>query len=420
MSELSFMAFLFFAHIWRNKTMPSREEKSWQHYETAKKMRKVRKEIKRNRKPKRVRHKDWNLHSFDDLDALDELDFCQEERIMPRGEQERRRANLSRALSPLGEDEQQGSEESVSTEAIPGQPGVVVEVSSGLCRVDLGQRAVLCSVRGSLSAAETGYTNVVAVGDEVLISENGSGAGVLEAVLPRRSILTRPDVFHSHLNQIIVANADQLLIVASWRDPHIWLELIDRYLIAAVRCKLQPVICVNKVDLAENVESFGATLKPYRDVGYRIIFTSAVTGKGVGKLRQALANHTTALAGLSGVGKSSLLAAVQPGLQLRTGQVNQQSGEGRHTTTQVMMHRLQSGGFVVDTPGIREFGLSDLCQRGLARFYPEINAVAAGCRFDDCSHIHEPGCAVRAAAQEGRISGTRYDNYTKIHASLPA
>jgi ribosome biogenesis GTPase len=400
--------------------VPSREEKGWQHYEAAKKMRKVRKEIKRNRKPKKVRHKDWNPYSFDDLDALDELEFSHQERIMPRGEQERRRANLNRALATFEDDEAPIAEESAPLQTMPGQRGVIFEVSSGMCRVELGQDSLLCNVRGSLSAQETGYTNVVAVGDEVLISENGSGTGVLEAVLPRRSILTRPDVFHRHLSQIIVANADQLLIVASWRDPHIWLELIDRYLIAAARSNLQPVICVNKVDLAENGEAYQSTLKPYREVGYRVIFTSAVTGKGVGKLRQALAQHTTALAGLSGVGKSSLLATLQPGLQLRTGEVNEQSGQGRHTTTQVVMHRLGSGGFVVDTPGIREFGLSDLRRRELARFYPEIAAVVTDCRFDDCSHVHEPGCAVRAAVQEGSISGTRYDNYIKIHASLPA
>jgi ribosome biogenesis GTPase len=408
------MAFLFFCPIWRNKTVSSREEKRWQHYETAKKMRKVHKEIKRNRKPKKVRHKDWNLYSFDDLDALDELEFSQQERMMPRGEQERRRANLSKTLSTFEEDEPH------IPEATSSQPGVVVEVSSGLCRVNLAGRKVLCQVRGSLSATETGYTNVVAVGDEVLISEDGSGAGVLQAVLPRRSILTRPDVFYSHLNQVIVANADQLLIVASWRDPHIWLELIDRYLIAAARSNLQPIISVNKVDLADDAKAYQSTLKPYPEAGYRVIFTSAVTGQGVSELRQALANHTTALAGLSGVGKSSLLAAIQPDLQLRTSEVNEQSGQGRHTTTQVVMHRLQSGGFVVDTPGIREFGLSGLRQPELACFYPEIQAVAANCRFDDCSHIHEPGCAVRAAVQEGSISGTRYDNYTKIHASLPA
>jgi ribosome biogenesis GTPase len=226
-------------------------------------------------------------------------------------------------------------------------------------------------------------------------------------------------VFYDHLQQVIVANADQLLIISSWRDPHIWLELVDRYLIAAERYNLLPIICVNKIDLAESVETPQATLQPYQDLGYRVIFTSALTGKGVGKLRKVLSQRTSVLAGLSGVGKSSLLAAVQPGLELRIGQVNEQSGEGRHTTTQVVMHRLERGGFVVDTPGIREFGLSELRQEELARFYPEIVAVSGACRFGNCSHMHEPGCAVKAAAHKGSISVDRYHSYQKIYATLP-
>jgi ribosome biogenesis GTPase len=394
-------------------------EKQWQHHEAAKKMRKVRKEIKRNRKPKRVRRKAWNSYDYDDLDALDEIDLPQSEPVMPRGEQERRRANLKKVVEVLEEEDALSSDEA-SSEETQGPQGVVVEVSSGLCRVDVGERSLICSLRGSLTAEESGYTNVVAVGDEVIVSENGSDEGVVETVLPRRSVLARPDVFYNHLQQIIVANADQLLIVASWRDPHIWLELIDRYLIAAERCNLQPIICVNKIDLAEDIEAPRATLQPYRDLDYPVTFTSALTGKCVGKLRKALSQRTTVLAGLSGVGKSSLLSAVQPGLQLRIGQVNEESGEGRHTTSQVVLHRLEKGGFVVDTPGIREFGLSGLPQSDVAHFFAEIAGAARGCRFDDCSHIHEPGCAVKADVQQGRISGTRYHSYKNICGELSA
>jgi ribosome biogenesis GTPase len=393
--------------------VPSRVEKQWQHREAAKKMRRVRKEIKRNRKRKRVRRKAWNSYNYDDPDALDEMDLPKSEPVMPRGEQERRRANLKKVVEVPEEEE-------VSSEDTQSLQGVVVEVSSGLCRVDVGERSLICSLRGSLSAEESGYTNVVAVGDEVIVSENGSDEGVVEAVLPRRSVLARPDVFHSHLQQIIVANADQLLIVASWRDPHIWPELIDRYIIAAERCNLQPIICVNKIDLAEDMEAPRATLQPYRDLDYRVTFTSALTGKGVGKLRKALSQRTTVLAGLSGVGKSSLLSAVQPGLQLLIGQVNEESGEGRHTTSQVVMHQLEIGGFVVDTPGIREFGLSGLSQSDVARFFAEIANAARGCRFGDCSHIHEPDCAVKANVQQGRISGARYHSYKKICDELVA
>jgi ribosome biogenesis GTPase len=399
----------------RNNTVSSRKEKQWQHYEANKAMRSVRKQIKRNRKPKQVRRKDWSPDNFDDLD---DVDYPQVERIMPRGERERRRANV--ALAEVEVRDETPLQERSPGEDTQGQRGIVVEVSSSLCHVDLDGRNLVCSLRGSLSAQETGYTNVVAVGDEVLVSKNGAGQGVVERVLPRRTVLARPDVFYSHLQQIIVANVAQLLIVASWRDPSIWLELIDRYLIAAERYGLLPAICVNKIDLAEEIATCRATLQPYLELGYRVIFTSALTGKGVGKLRKVLRGQRTVLAGLSGVGKSSLLAAVQPGLQIRTGEVNEQSGQGQHTTTQVTLHRLEAGGFVVDAPGIREFGLSGLRQAELARFYPEIAVLAGDCRFADCTHIHEPGCAVQAAVEQADLPATRYHNYHNIYQTLPA
>ena len=383
-------------------------------------MRLARKEIKHNRKPKGGRRREDVSEKLDDPDALDELESLQSERVMPRGERERRRAVMAAALTKLDQDG--APDGSLPAEEASGWRGIVVEVSSSLCRVDVDGQGLLCGLRGSLSAQETGFTNVVAVGDHVIVSPDGAGRGVVEAVLPRRSVLARPDVFARHLQQVIVANADQLLIVASWREPAVWLELIDRYLIAAERHNLSPVICINKVDLAdaERRETIcRATLRPYLDLGNRVLFTSALTGAGVDELRNLLRDRNTVLAGLSGVGKSSLLAAVQPGLQLRTARVSD-FGEGRHTTTQVTMLKLDMGGFVVDTPGIREFGVSGLQKSDLVRFYPEIAAVAGGCRFGNCSHITEPDCAVRAAVQQGRVSAARYHNYTKIYVELPA
>ncbi len=380
-------------------------------------MRQVRKQIKRNRQPKPARRKNWMPDSFDDLDEL--YDLPQTERIMPRGEQERRQAVMGAALATL-EEQTSAEEELPTTEQPLGLQGVVVEVSSGLCRVDMGGRSLTCALRGSLTAQDTGFTNVIAVGDEVIISENSSEQGVVEAVLPRRSVLARPDVFYGHLKQVIAANADQLLIVASWRDPIFWPELTDRYLIAAERNNLSPIICVNKIDLAEDVADCQSALRPYLNLGYQVLFTSALTGNGVSELRDALRGRMTVLAGLSGVGKSSLLSAVQPGLQLRSGEVSERSGEGQHVTTQVSLFRLDVGGFVVDTPGIREFGLSGLRRAELARFYPEMTAVQGGCRFSDCSHLHEPGCAVQAAVRQGSVSATRYHSYRKIYECLPS
>ena len=409
--------------------MPTREQLLWKHVEEERLLRRARKELKRNRKPDPVRKRDWMTEDFDDPDALYDLNTPQSERVMPRGERERRQAILDLALADLDNGTTADAIDAASA-VPPGrvtdpsewttvQHGVVVEVSSALCRVNLGERTLLCALRGSLTACDTGYTNVVAVGDEVLVSADGTEQGVVEEVLPRRSVLARPDVFYEHLQQVVVANADQLLIVAAWREPAIWPELLDRYLIAAERNRLVPIICVNKIDLAENAAQPRAALRPYQQIGYQVIFTSAITGEGVSELRKVLRLRTTVLAGLSGVGKSSLLAALQPGLQLRTAEVSGRHHAGRHTTTQVTMLALEVGGYVVDTPGVREFGLSGLRRGQLASFYREFTAVAGRCRFADCTHLNEPGCAVQTAVRQGHISPARHHNYRKIYETLP-
>jgi ribosome biogenesis GTPase len=374
---------------------------------------KVRKEIKRNRKRKRVRRKDWMAGNWEDED------HALKERVLPRGERERRRRIWNTALGQVQEAQPAGGPIGASDRPA-GVQGVVTQVSTGLCRVDLGGSSVLCEVRGTLSAEDTGFTNVVAVGDDVVISLDGGDRGVLETVLPRRSTLARPDVFYRHLQHVAVANAEQLLAVHSWREPALWPELVDRYLIAAERGGLAPVICVNKVDLATSSADYRAALEPYIRLGYSIHFTSAKTGEGIGFLGKALRGRKTVLAGLSGVGKSSLISAVQPGLELRIGVVSDRRHEGRHTTAQVSMMQLDMGGWVVDTPGIREFGLSGLCKRELCGCYPEFRQVGRPCQFKDCSHTHEPGCAVRAAVRSGQVCSQRYANYIKIHQVLPA
>lgn len=416
--------------------MSSREKKRWEHVRESAQMRQVRKEIKRNRKPKRVRSKEWMPDGWDDPDELDELAVPSSERVMPRGERERRQRVMTAALEKLrAEAEGEGSEPLETTahtpqartsnaqhltreDPIAGPVGVVIEVSSSLCRVKVNGHHLLCGLRGSLSAEDTGFTNVVAVGDRVIVSEEATGQGVVEAVLPRTSALARPDVFYSHLQQLIVANADQLLVVAAWRDPPLWMELIDRYLIAAERHNLRSILCVNKIDLAEDVQQCRVKVAPYLELGYEVLFTSVVSGEGIDFLRDVLRDKTTVLAGMSGVGKSSLLTAVQPGFQLKVAEVSDDSREGRHTTTQVNLLELEMGGFVVDTPGIREFGLSGLTRGELVRFYPEIATLHGRCRFCDCSHTHEPGCAVKAALRSGRLSEDRYHSYRAILHSL--
>ena len=375
----------------------------------------ARKKLRRNLNPKAPRRKDW---SDADVDESDELAYGQLERFMPRDEGDRRRALEQAAFRPAEVEESTSRPGSVDAGA---KAGTVVAVSSGSARVLLEGRELACGIRGSLTAVESEFTNAVAVGDEVVVSEDASGGAMVEAVLARRTALVRPDVFHRHRRQMVVANADQLLVVSSWRDPTIWLELIDRYLIAALRSGLEPIICVNKVDLAEDKAELQDTLLPYHGLGYPTALTSAVTGEGVDELRRLLADRTTVVAGLSGTGKSSLLSVVQPGLHLKTGAISKQRGRtvGRHTTAQATMFRLEAGGAVVDTPGIQQFGLAGLRRHELAGFFPEMTALASSCRFNNCSHAEEPDCAVMAAQGAGSLAASRYHSYTAIHATLP-
>jgi ribosome biogenesis GTPase len=420
------------------RTLATQEEEYWQHVQKDQARRAARGSARKDPKPGRVRPKDWTTVYVEDPDGYDDLDISVRERIMPRGETEARQAKTPGSPLHNGLGRRAATSETSEPESAAGvaeamardgsSRGTVVEVNSGLCRVALSGRMLLCNLRSSLRTPHSGFSNVLAAGDEVVVSymtvsHNGHARGLVESVLPRRSALARPDVFYSHLQQVIVANVDQVLIVAAWREPAFWPELVDRYLIAAARYNLAPIICVNKIDLAgeaaEDPAELARTLDAYQQTGYRILATSARTGAGLAALREALAGRTTALAGLSGVGKSSLLSAAEPGLHLRTAEVSDRRHEGRHTTTQVTLHPLAAGGFVADTPGIREFGLSGLKGGDLPPFYPEIAAAAAGCAYADCSHTREPGCAVKAAVRAGRIAAMRYDSYRKIRHGLP-
>lgn len=390
------------------------------------------KKAKRGGKEKRVRHKTWTPAHLDianlaDPDAWDEFEGWEEnglvdhERIMPVGEQERKRT-LAKALFRQPAITEELEEQSEETEDEGGLvntvAGRVVEVSSGLCRVVTEAGTQLCTIRQGLRTVETGFTNVVAVGDDVRVRLLDAENGMVEQVMPRRTVLARPDVFYGHLRQALVANADQLLIVASWREPAIWFELIDRYLIAAERTQLPAVLCVNKIDLAADRRECELALQPYRDLGIQVILTSAETSEGIEALRVQVTNHVSVLAGLSGVGKSSLLSTVEPGLNLRVADVSDRKHEGRHTTTQSSWHPLTVGGAVVDTPGIRDFGLAGLYKHELIAYFPDLSAKTANCRFRNCTHINEAGCGVLAALQRREIAESRYHSYECIYPTL--
>ncbi len=375
-----------------------------------------RKKIKANRKPKITRDRGWKRRALQgDIDQ--ELETPRIERVVPRGQQEDKVELWTRIEQELELEAHPPQEQKAIDDHL--RQGVVLRVSTGLCHVDIDDQVIICSVRGTLSAAQTGYTNIVATGDRVLVSTDQLQNHVIERILPRSAVLARPDVANPDTSQIIVANVDQLLIVASWMEPDLWIELIDRALIAAHEGKMKPLICINKVDLVENQDDLLEIVAMYRHLGYTVLLTSAISGQGIDELREHLSGHETALTGLSGVGKSSLLMAVQPNLQLEVADVSDYSGQGRHTTTQVSLLKLDHGGYVVDTPGIRELGLIKVHRFELILYFPEIAALVNQCRFNDCTHTIEPGCAVLEAVQTERIPWSRYASYQSIYDSLP-
>jgi ribosome biogenesis GTPase / thiamine phosphate phosphatase len=382
-------------------------------------------------KSSKVRARRWADAYVNDPDGYDDLDIETRERVMPEGETEWRQAKVVR--SPLhdgitaapaptkgepGEEREASEPRRAGSSGMQQSKGTVVEIATGLYTVDTSGGRYMCTLRKSLRDDHSGYSNMLAVGDHVVVSHNGHTQGIVDEILPRRSALARPDPVNVYKQQVIVANVDQLLIVAAWRNPAFWPELVDRYLIAALRHNLAPVVAINKVDLAEDRWDLDRVAQEYRLAGCRVILTSAVQSLGLDELRTVLAGRTTALAGLSGVGKSSLLSAVEPGLNLKVAEVSERRQEGRHTTTQVSLHPLASGGFVVDTPGIREFGLAGLQKAALSHFYPEFAEPAQRCEYANCTHTREPWCGVKSAMRAGKLSRMRLESYWKILEDL--
>ncbi|MHC4479607.1 MAG: ribosome small subunit-dependent GTPase A [Planctomycetota bacterium] len=289
--------------------------------------------------------------------------------------------------------------------------GTVTSISSVLCEVDAGQRTYTCKVRGRLAESDTGESKPMAVGDRVAFSPIDEDEGIIEKVLPRSTKLSRRSPRDPRTEHVIVANVEQLLIVASVRKPPLTAGIIDRYIIAGEAGGLDPVICINKVDLAADESEYRDLARMYEEMEYLVLLTSATERRGLEGLKDALRDASTVLAGHSGVGKSSLINAIEPGLKLRTGPVRT---KGRHVTSRVSLLKLSFGGYVVDTPGIREFTLWEIEKGEVAQFFPWIWEMSHECRMPDCVHMHEPDCAVKAALERGELPRTRYDSYVRI------
>ena len=292
-------------------------------------------------------------------------------------------------------------------------PGLIVKAQSGFFTVETKRGPFVCQLRGRLKKQRR-TTDLAAVGDRVQIEVQGDGRGTIEAIEPRTRVLSRQsNVPGRQAEQVLVANPDQALFVFSCANPSPHLRMLDRFLLAAEQAGLPAFVCANKVDLVSRMEAeelFGL----YAPIGYPLYYTSALSGEGVPALRELLAGKLSVLAGPSGAGKSSLLNAVQPGLGLASRAVSAATTKGRHTTVVPELLSLEGGGYVADTPGLRAMALWDVEPEELDGLFPEIRPLVAGCEYSDCTHVHEPGCAVREAVAQGKIHPARYDSYRRL------
>jgi len=298
------------------------------------------------------------------------------------------------------------------------EKGIVVATRGRLFEVCAADGArVLCEVRRKVKH-QTEHETPVAVGDDVVITRVSPGGGAIDEVLPRRTAFVRPAKGRETKKQVLAANLDRLAAVVSIQAPPLRPGLIDRFLIAARLGGLEPLVVINKVDL-EPPPGLDDVVAVYRSLGCGVFLVSGLAGTGLGELCEALRGHRTLFAGHSGLGKTTLLNAFVPGLRLRVGQVSPITRRGRHTTTTIEMCELPTGGFVVDSPGLRVLGLWEITPDDLRGMYHEFEPFAGECRYQPCSHTHEPGCAVKKAVAAEKIHALRYENYLAIAASLP-
>ena len=295
--------------------------------------------------------------------------------------------------------------------------GLVIRRSASEVRVDTGAAVLSCVLRGKMRR-----TIPCVAGDRVLVAPTGPGTGVLEDVLPRRTELRRGKGSAGEEGLVLAANLDLVgVMIAFHPAPPRW-ALADRLLVEASRQGIDAFVLVNKADLAPALgpqrNALDEALQVYRGLGLRVIPCSAVTGEGLSDVEEVLRGRITVLSGHSGVGKTTLVNRILPDLDLAVGDVNPTTGKGRHTTTFAAIYRLPQGGWIADTPGFREFALAGLSPQDLGRHYGDFLDAISRCRFRDCLHSIEPGCAVKAAVGSGGISKLRYQNYLQILEGL--
>lgn len=369
------------------------------------KKRKIRADFRKNR-GSRTRPTDWTRefeqHGFEEQDPL------QGERISGKGDLSRRRTVTG---SQLDTGDEPGFQIELEVDRDVCHPGRVLSVH-GLSSVVQDEDGHLhqCATRRLLKTLSTDQRNVVVAGDRVLfrpVPDTDPREGIIERVEPRRGSLCRTSRGRQH---VIVTNVDQVLIVGSAAEPRLKPNLIDRLLLTAEKSGVRPVVCINKIDLVEPA-SFAPLVGVFSRMGYLVLLVSAKIGFGVTRLKRLLEGRESVVVGQSGVGKSSLLNAVDPSLHLRVEAVSAESEKGRHTTAAAQLLPLDCGGYVVDTPGVRQFQLWDVIPEEVAALYRDIRPYVSLCRFPNCTHTHEEDCAVKDAVADGRLDERRYESY---------
>lgn len=296
--------------------------------------------------------------------------------------------------------------------------GTVIKSTGSWYQVKTPEGAIhQCRIVGKLRLRGIKSTNPVAVGDEVVFQlEEGEDTGVIKDIVDRRNYIIRKSVNLSKQTQIIAANLDQAVLIVTLDFPKTYPRFIDRFLVTAEAYDIPATIVFNKIDLYSDavLDDLEFYTYAYEDAGYTVLHTSVPGKLGLDELKEQLKDKTSLLSGHSGVGKSTLINTIEPGLDLKTNMISDSHHQGQHTTTFAEMFELRFGGNIIDTPGIRGFGLVDMEKEEIGDYFPEIFRLKGRCKFNNCLHIEEPGCAVKQALEAGELAYTRYDSYVNF------
>ena len=365
----------------------------------------------RKRQSTRTRENDLTRQFEEKSDELE--DSTTGERVSGKG-----RLTRKRTVTGSAQEDEAGFQVELEVDEQSSMKGRVISVHGLDSFVRVADGTIYrCTVRGVLKSLATDLQHVVVAGDHVAIQVGGAGHDDEQAVIvrvdARRNQISRTS---RKRQQVLVSNIDFVCIVASAAEPQLKPNLIDRYLISAEKANIDPIIVINKADLVD-LADLQPAIGVWAQMGYPVLLTSTESGLGISRLKRLVSGRDSVVTGQSGVGKSSLLNVIEPGLQLRIGTVSDENQKGRHTTTAAKLIPLENGGHLIDTPGIRQFQLWDIIPEEVAGYFRDLRPFINGCRFPDCTHTHEEDCAVKWAVADGKLDVRRYESYVQIKDS---